>query len=60
MVIGDSKVQIRKDLNEEIKQFSVAFASRQKSLTSIYGEFKSKIKKLRAENPVSRHKSLQY
>ena len=43
MVFGDSEVQRRKDLNEEIKQFSIAFASRQKSLTSIHGEFKSKI-----------------
>ncbi|XVE95056.1 hypothetical protein REPUB_Repub02eG0063700 [Reevesia pubescens] len=56
----NTEVQRSKDLEEEIKQFSVAFASRQRSLTSIHGEFKSKIEKLRAENPVSVHKSLQY
>ncbi|XWS24081.1 hypothetical protein CRYUN_Cryun28dG0070300 [Craigia yunnanensis] len=56
----NTEVQRRKDLEEEIKQFSVAFASRQRSLMSIHGEFKSKIEKLRAENPVSVHKSLQY
>ncbi|GMI77382.1 hypothetical protein like AT1G59540 [Hibiscus trionum] len=54
------EVQRRKDLEAEIKQFSVAFASRQRSLASIHGEFKSKIEKLRAENPVPLHKSLQY
>lgn len=46
------EVQRRKDLEAEIKQFSVAFASRQRSLASIHGEFKSKIEKLRAENLV--------
>ena len=56
----NTEVQRRKDLEEEIKQFSVAFASRQRSLMSIHGEFKSKIEKLKAENPVSVHKSLQY
>ncbi|XVE55721.1 hypothetical protein DITRI_Ditri03aG0180900 [Diplodiscus trichospermus] len=55
----NTEVQRRKDLEEEIKQFSVAFASRQRSLMSIHGEFKSKIEKLRAENPVSVLKSLQ-
>ncbi|XP_022766439.1 kinesin-like protein KIN-7N [Durio zibethinus] len=53
----NTEVQRRKDLEEEIKQFSVAFASRQRSLMSIHGEFKSKIEKLRAENPGSVHKS---
>ncbi|XVF39773.1 hypothetical protein PTKIN_Ptkin01aG0059400 [Pterospermum kingtungense] len=56
----NTEVQRRKGLEEEIKQFSVAFASRQRSLISIHGEFKSKIEKFRAENPVSVHKSLQY
>ncbi|KAK8601013.1 hypothetical protein V6N13_059241 [Hibiscus sabdariffa] len=56
----NSEVQRRKDLEAEIKQFSVAFASRQRSLASIHGEFKSKMEKLRAENPVPLHKSLQY
>ncbi|XP_039043495.1 kinesin-like protein KIN-7N [Hibiscus syriacus] len=52
----NSEVQRRKDLEAEIKQFSVSFASRQRSLASIHGEFKSKIEKLRAENPVPLHK----
>ncbi|KAE8728289.1 Detected protein of confused Function [Hibiscus syriacus] len=56
----NSEVQRRKDLEAEIKQFSVAFASRHRSLASIHGEFKSKIEKMRAENPVPLHKSLQY
>ncbi|XWS21313.1 hypothetical protein CRYUN_Cryun30bG0045100 [Craigia yunnanensis] len=56
----NTEVQRRKDLDEEIKQFSVAFASRQRSLTLIHSEFKSNIEKLRADNPVSGHKSLQY
>ncbi|XP_039058474.1 kinesin-like protein KIN-7N [Hibiscus syriacus] len=54
------EVQRRKDLETEIKKFSVAFASRQRSLASIHGEFKSKIEKLGAENPVPLHKSVQY
>ncbi|XWS14820.1 hypothetical protein CRYUN_Cryun35bG0041400 [Craigia yunnanensis] len=54
----NTEVQRRKDLEEEIKQFGFAFASRQRSLMSIHGEFKSKIENLRDENPVSVHKSL--
>lgn len=56
----NTEVQRRKGLEEEVKQFSVAFASRQRSLMSIHGEFKSKIEKLRAENPVSVNNSLHY
>lgn len=56
----NTEVKRRKDLEEEIKHFSVAFASRQRSLMSIHGEFKSKIEKLRAENPVSVQKSLPH
>ncbi|KAL4284852.1 hypothetical protein GQ457_16G015530 [Hibiscus cannabinus] len=54
------EVERRKDLEAEIKQFNVAFASRQRSLATIHGEFKSKMEKLRAENLVPLHKSLQY
>ncbi|KAK6938551.1 Kinesin motor domain [Dillenia turbinata] len=47
------QVQRRKNLEEEIKQFSVAFASRQKSLMTFHSEFKSKIGTLKSQNPVS-------
>lgn len=53
----NTEFQRRKDLEEKIKQFSVAFASRQTSLVSFHSDFKSKIEKLRAENPVSAPKS---
>ncbi|GLT62951.1 hypothetical protein SLA2020_355520 [Shorea laevis] len=53
-----TEVQRRKRLEEEIKQFSVAFASRQRILVSIENEFQSKIEKMRAQNPVSLPKSL--
>ncbi|KAL5777559.1 hypothetical protein ACOSP7_010485 [Xanthoceras sorbifolium] len=56
----NSEVQRRKDIEEEIKQFSVAFASRQKSLVSFHSELKSKVDKLRAQNPVPVSKSLGY
>ncbi|EEF52244.1 ATP binding protein, putative [Ricinus communis] len=50
--------QRRKDLGEEIKQFSTAFAIRQRSFMSFRSEFKSKIEKLRALHPVSVSKPL--
>ncbi|GKV10403.1 hypothetical protein SLEP1_g21771 [Rubroshorea leprosula] len=53
-----TEVQRRKRLEEEIKQFSVAFASRQRILVSIENEFQSTIEKMRAQNPVSLPKSL--
>ncbi|KAK9270679.1 hypothetical protein L1049_026261 [Liquidambar formosana] len=53
-----NEVQRRKDLEEEIKQFSVVFASRQRSLLSFHSEFKSKFENLRAQNPVSIPNSL--
>ncbi|XP_021284616.1 kinesin-like protein KIN-7N isoform X1 [Herrania umbratica] len=56
----NAEVKRREDLEEEVKHFSVAFASRQRSLMSIHGEFKSKIEKLRTENPVSVQKSLPH
>ncbi|TXG52562.1 hypothetical protein EZV62_021731 [Acer yangbiense] len=56
----NSEVHRRKDIEEEIKQFSVAFASRQKSLVSFHSELKSKVEKLRSQNPVPVPKSLGY
>ncbi|KAJ0024467.1 hypothetical protein Pint_08614 [Pistacia integerrima] len=54
----NSQVQRRKDLEEEIKQFSAAFGCRQKSFVSFHNELKFNIEKLRAQNPVSVPKSL--
>lgn len=56
----NNEIRRRKDLEEEIKQFSVAFACRQRSLVSFHSEFKSKIEKLKAEKPVSIAKSPGY
>ncbi|KAK6939743.1 hypothetical protein RJ641_029274 [Dillenia turbinata] len=47
------QIQRRKNLEEEIKQFSVAFACRQKNLKAFHSEFKSKIEILKSQNPVS-------
>lgn len=48
-----SEIQRRKDLEEEIKQFSITFASRQRSLMSFHSEFKSKLEHLKAQSPVA-------
>ncbi|XP_020533726.1 kinesin-like protein KIN-7N isoform X2 [Jatropha curcas] len=56
----NTEAQRRKDLVEEIKQFNVAFAGRQRSFTSFQSEFKSKMEKLRALDPVSVSKPLGY
>ncbi|KAH9699116.1 kinesin-like protein KIN-7N [Citrus sinensis] len=53
----NTEVEKKKNLEEEIKQFSAAFACRQKSLVSFHSDLKSKIEKLRAQNPVSVPKS---
>lgn len=53
----NTEFQRRKDLQEKIKQFSVAFARRKTSLVSLHSEFKSKIEEMRTENPVSAPKS---
>uniref|UniRef100_A0A6N2MLN3 Kinesin motor domain-containing protein n=1 Tax=Salix viminalis TaxID=40686 RepID=A0A6N2MLN3_SALVM len=52
------EVERRKNLEKEIKQFSVAFASRQRSFTSFQGEFLSKVEKLRAQSPIAASESL--
>ncbi|XP_035551391.1 kinesin-like protein KIN-7N isoform X2 [Juglans regia] len=49
----NTEVQRRKNLEEEIKQFSAAFASRQRSLVSFQNDVKSKCEKLRAQYLVS-------
>lgn len=49
----NTEFQRRKDLEEKIKQFSVAFACRKMSFASFHGEFKSKIKKLRTQSSFS-------
>ncbi|KAG7972164.1 hypothetical protein I3843_07G169400 [Carya illinoinensis] len=54
----NTEVQRRKNLEEEIKQFSAAFASRQRSLVSFQNDVKSKCEKLRAQYLVSVPKSL--
>ncbi|KAL6983032.1 hypothetical protein U1Q18_016424 [Sarracenia purpurea var. burkii] len=48
----NAEVQKRKDLEEDIKRFGVAFACRQKSMMSFHNEFKSKIENLMTENLV--------
>ncbi|KAK1406689.1 hypothetical protein QVD17_38297 [Tagetes erecta] len=45
------EIQRRKGLEEEIKQFSTAFASRQRSLLSFHCDFKSKLDHLKAQSP---------
>ncbi|BFG18223.1 hypothetical protein CerSpe_044960 [Prunus speciosa] len=54
----NNEVLRRKDLEEKIKQFSVAFGCRKTSLMSFHSEFKSKIESLRAKNPASMPKSV--
>lgn len=56
----NTELQRRKDLEEEVKEFSIAFSQRQRSLMSFHSGFKSKIENLRAQNPVSITKPLGY
>lgn len=53
----NSEVRMRKKLEEEIKQFSVAFACRQRSITSFHSEFKSVLETMKAHNLTSLSKS---
>lgn len=53
----NTEVHRRKSLEEEIKQFSAAFASRQRRLVSFHSNVKSKCENLRAEYEVSVPKS---
>lgn len=56
----NTELQRRKDLEEEVKEFSIAFSQRQRSLMSFHSGFKSKMENLRAQNPVSITKPLGY
>lgn len=44
--------QRRKDLEEDIKDFSLVFARRQKALMSLNCDFRSMIDNLKAQNPI--------
>ncbi|OVA09421.1 Kinesin [Macleaya cordata] len=56
----NTEIQRREKLEEEIKQFSVAFAHRQGSFKSFNNELKAKIENLRALNSVPISKPLGY
>lgn len=45
------EVKRRKEMEEEIKQISFAFATRHKSFVSFHSEIKSKMQKLTNQNP---------
>ncbi|KAK4348559.1 hypothetical protein RND71_031314 [Anisodus tanguticus] len=49
----NAEVKRRKDLEEEIKQFSAAFAFRQRSLISLRSDFESVIDNFKAQKPIS-------
>ncbi|WCJ35583.1 Kinesin-like protein KIN-7N [Euphorbia peplus] len=53
-----AEAQRRKHLQQEIIEFRIAFASRQRSFLSFESEFQSKVEKLGALTPVSVSKSL--
>ncbi|XP_047976169.1 kinesin-like protein KIN-7N [Salvia hispanica] len=53
----NTEVRRRKKLEEEIKQFNAAFASRQRSVTSLQSEFKSLLETMKTQNPTSLSKS---
>ncbi|XP_028806944.1 kinesin-like protein KIN-7N [Neltuma alba] len=56
----NTEVLKRKHLEGELKQFTAAFASRQRSLMSFHDEFRSKVEKLRAQTTISVPKSLGF
>lgn len=58
--LQDLKVEARrrKDLEEEIKKFTTAFACRQKSLVSFHSDFKSIVENFKTQNPDSLSESL--
>ncbi|GFQ00905.1 kinesin-related protein 4 [Phtheirospermum japonicum] len=53
----NTEVKRRKKLEEEIKQFSIAFACRQRSIMSFHSEFKSVLDVMKAQSPISLSKS---
>lgn len=46
------EIQRRKDLEEEVKQFSLAFSCRQRSFTSFSDEVNAKIESRKCANPI--------
>lgn len=56
----NTEVQRRENLEGEVKQFSAAFACRQKSLISFQSEVKTKFEKLRAQTPIPVPNSFGY
>lgn len=53
----NTEVRRRTKLEEEIKQFSIAFACRQRSITSFHSEFKSILDTMKGQNPTPFFKS---
>ncbi|XP_027368144.1 kinesin-like protein KIN-7N [Abrus precatorius] len=53
----NTEVHRRKNLEGEVKQFTAAFASRQKSFISFHSDLKTKIEQFRAQTPISVPKS---
>lgn len=49
----NAEVTRRKNLEDEIKQFSVAFACRQRSIVSLHSDFKSVIGNFKSQKPIS-------
>lgn len=49
----NAEVTRRKNLEDEIKQFSVAFACRQRSIISLHSDFKSVIGNFKSQKPIS-------
>lgn len=49
----NAEVTRRKNLEDEIKQFSVAFACRQRSIISLHSDFKSVIDNFKSQKPIS-------
>lgn len=49
----NAEVKRRKHLEEEIKQFSAAFACRQRSLISLHSDFDSVVASFKAQKPIS-------
>lgn len=49
----NAEVKRRQNLEDEIKQFSVAFACRQRSIVSLHSDFKSVIGNFKSQKPIS-------
>ncbi|PIN11610.1 Kinesin-like protein [Handroanthus impetiginosus] len=53
----NTEIRRRKKLEEEIIQFNMAFACRQRSITSFHSDFKSILENMKAQHPTSLSKS---